>query len=107
MEIANPLATELMIKVNADVIQERLNQNIKWGHQRHSNGDWLKILIEEVGEVAQAMQTEKGWGKESDAQDLYKELIHTSAVASAMAEQVKERIDNRNESRTSKGYTEY
>ncbi|MFC3883775.1 hypothetical protein ACFOU2_09785 [Bacillus songklensis] len=53
-------------------------------------GTWLQILVEEVGEVAQAMQAQKGWGKESDADDLYTELIHVAAVAVAIAEQVKE-----------------
>lgn len=73
-----------------DVSLERERQNAKWGKQRHSDGDWLKILIEEVGEVAQAMQKDQGWGKDTDASDLYTELIHAAAVAVAMAEQVKE-----------------
>lgn len=73
-----------------DVSLERERQNSKWGKQRHSDGDWLKILIEEVGEVAQAMQKDQGWGKDTDASDLYTELIHAAAVAVAMAEQVKE-----------------
>lgn len=72
------------------VENERLRQNDLWGKQRHSYGDWLKILIEEVGEVAQAMQKDQGWGKESDASNLYSELIHVAAVAVAIAEQVKE-----------------
>ncbi|WP_198589124.1 nucleoside triphosphate pyrophosphohydrolase family protein [Mycobacteroides abscessus] len=84
------MVTDLMKKVNATVLKERVRQNRKWGMQRHSHGDWLKILIEEVGEVAQAMQKEKSWGKDTDADDLYTELIHVSAVASAMAEQVLE-----------------
>lgn len=77
-------------EVLKDVFTERLRQNAKWGKQRHSDGDWLKILIEEVGEVAQAMQKDQGWGKDTDASDLYTELIHAAAVAVAMAEQVKE-----------------
>lgn len=84
------MVTELMKKVNAAVLKERMRQNRKWGIQRHSHGDWLKILIEEVGEVAQAMQKHKGWAKETDANDLYEELIHVAAVASVMAEQVLE-----------------
>jgi NTP pyrophosphatase (non-canonical NTP hydrolase) len=75
---------------------ERLRQGAKWGLQRHDYGTWLQILVEEVGEVAQAMQTKRGWGKLSDADDLYKELIHVAAVAAAIAEQVleeKEEID--------------
>lgn len=73
-----------------EISNERIRQNEKWGVQRHAYGTWLMILIEEVGEVAQAMQSEKGWGKESDADDLYTELIHVAAVASAIAEQVLE-----------------
>lgn len=82
--------SQLMLQVNDDVLEERERQNQKWGLQRHSYGDWLKVLGEEFGEVCQAMQVKKGWGKPSDAQDLYKELIHLSAVASAIAEQVRE-----------------
>jgi NTP pyrophosphatase (non-canonical NTP hydrolase) len=80
----------LCATVLIDVEKERKRQNKKWGRQRHDHGTWLTILVEEVGEVAQAMQTAKGWGKQSDANDLYEELIHTAAVAVAIAEQVKE-----------------
>lgn len=80
----------LLLQVNEDVLNERLRQNEKWGHQRHDLGTWLMILIEEVGESAQAMQVKKGWGKPTDASNLYEELIHVSAVASAIAEQVLE-----------------
>ncbi|MFS0822148.1 MazG-like family protein [Bacillus sp. 1P02SD] len=75
-----------------DVALERLRQNSKWGKQRHDLGTWLQILIEEVGEVAQAMQASKGWGKDTDAQDLYNELIQVSAVAVAIAEQIREEM---------------
>ncbi|VXC07393.1 conserved hypothetical protein [Bacillus sp. 349Y] len=71
-----------------EVLAERIRQNNKWGLQRHDYGTWLQILVEEVGEVAQAMQREKGWGKDSDASNLDLELIHVAAVAVAMAEQV-------------------
>ncbi|MED1419037.1 hypothetical protein [Bacillus smithii] len=80
----------LLLRVLEDVANERLHQNQKWGLQRHSYGDWLKILIEEVGEVAQAMQVGENWAKESDASNLYNELIQTAAVAVAIAEQVME-----------------
>ncbi|MGE7650508.1 hypothetical protein ACQKM1_22435 [Peribacillus frigoritolerans] len=85
---------KLMRSVNQDVLIERFRQNKKWGLQRHDMGTWLQILIEEVGEVAQAMQKEKGWGKETDASDLYVELTHVAAVASAIAEQVREQRGN-------------
>jgi NTP pyrophosphatase (non-canonical NTP hydrolase) len=77
-------------KIINDIHKERVRQNKKWGVQRHDHGTWLQILVEEVGEVAQAMQSAKRWGKETDASDLYTELIHVSAVAAAIAEQVLE-----------------
>lgn len=83
---------QLMVTVNKDVIKERVRQNVKWGHQRHHMGAWLAILTEEFGEVAQAMQGPLGLTsmKDTDADDLYTELIQVAAVASAIAEQVKE-----------------
>jgi len=83
---------ELMIDVNSAVMDERIRQNNKWGHQRHTLGAWLAILTEEVGEVATAVQGQMGHTsvKETDPNNLYEELIHVAAVASAFAEQVKE-----------------
>ncbi|MFJ7471077.1 hypothetical protein ACIQWI_21280 [Peribacillus frigoritolerans] len=86
----NKVDDQLKKDVLHAVEKERLRQNTLWGKQRHTYGDWLKILIEEVGEVAQAMQKDQGWGKDSDASNLYSELIHVAAVAVAIAEQVKE-----------------
>jgi len=84
--------THLMTAVNGDVLRERVRQNEKWGCQRHHMGAWLAILAEEFGEVSQAMQGRLGLTsmKDSDADDLYEELIQVAAVASAIAEQVKE-----------------
>ncbi|WP_147536081.1 MazG-like family protein [Bacillus marasmi] len=83
---------ELEESVLVDVAAERLRQNAMWGKQRHPLGVWLAILGEEFGEVAQAMQGHMGLAsfKESDADDLYGELIQLAAVAVAIAEQVKE-----------------
>lgn len=36
------------------------------------------------------MQSEMGWGKPTDANNLYEELIHVAAVSVAIAEQIKE-----------------
>lgn len=80
--------TEAMITVNDAVWKERTRQNRKWGLQNHSNGNWLAILGEEFGEVCQAMQYGTIASKETDANNLYEELIHVAAVASAFAEQV-------------------
>lgn len=84
--VDDQLKNEVLLAVEA----ERFRQNALWGKQRHAYGDWLKILVEEVGEVAQAMQKDQGWGKDSDASNLYTELIHAAAVAVAIAEQVLE-----------------
>lgn len=83
---------QLMIDVNQEVFMERMRQNEKFGIQRRPWGEWLAILGEEFGESCQAMQFVLGVEtvKETDSDNLYEELIHLAAVASAMAEQVKE-----------------
>jgi NTP pyrophosphatase (non-canonical NTP hydrolase) len=74
------------------VKNERTRQNALWGKQRHSLGKWLSILGEEFGEVAEAMQPLMGLTttKETDANDLEKELIQLAAVAVEIAEQLRE-----------------
>jgi len=85
--------TELMRIVNAAILAERLRQNAKWGVQRHPHEVWHVIASEETGEVAQAILSAKGWGKPTDAQNLYMECIHASAVYAAFAEQVLEEME--------------
>ncbi|AMQ06762.1 MazG-like family protein [Sporosarcina psychrophila] len=84
------LTTDVMKNVNADVLKERGRHNEKWGLQRYEYSYWLAILGEEFGEVCQAIQQGSVASKDSDADDLYTELIHVAAVASAIAEQVRE-----------------
>lgn len=81
-----------------DVGLERIRQNSKWGKQRHDYGKWLGILGEEFGEVSQAVNRihfPKD-AKQTDASNLYEELIHVAAVAVAIAEQVKEEREKAN-----------
>lgn len=82
----------LVLDVNRAVLNERYRQNRLWGYQRHDIGKWLAILGEEWGEVCQAAQARLGLKsvKDTDADNLYEELIHVAAVASAIAEQIKE-----------------
>ena len=82
------LTNDVLIEVGL----ERVRQDSKWGIQRHPIGVWLAILGEEFGEVCQAAQSylKLVSSKETDADDLYTELIHVAAVASAIAEQVLE-----------------
>jgi NTP pyrophosphatase (non-canonical NTP hydrolase) len=78
------------MRILKEIDIERDRQNRKWGRQRHTDGNWLKILGEEFGEVCQAMQADMGWGKTSDASNKRVELIQLAAVAVAMAEQILE-----------------
>ena len=79
---------EAIKKVNEAVLNERFRQNAKWGMQVHPHGTWLAILGEEFGEVCEALQHGSQSSKDTDASNLYEELIHVAAVASAWAEQV-------------------
>lgn len=71
-----------------DIYKERERQIAKWGEQYHDYPYWYAILGEEFGEVGQAIQKGSVAHKKTDADDLYKELIHVAAVATAIAEQV-------------------
>lgn len=46
--------TQHIEAVLREVRAERYRQNIKWGPQHHDIQTWLTILMEEVGEAAQA-----------------------------------------------------
>jgi NTP pyrophosphatase (non-canonical NTP hydrolase) len=81
---------ERLLKTNDDILAERMKQEAKWGTQRHNWGDWLIILVEEVGELSQAMGATKSWAKPTDAQNLYEEAIQVAAVAQAIAEHIRD-----------------
>lgn len=71
-----------MAEVFSAIITERQRQNDMWGnHHTLSSKDWLPVLIEEVGEVAEAMFS-------SSNNDLREELIQVAAVAAAWAEHI-------------------
>lgn len=68
------------------ILDERDRQDKKWGKQDHSLPEWMTILMEEVGELADAISAgirpltkpKKEWRKEA---------IQVAAVALAMIEQ--------------------
>lgn len=62
-----------------EVDREHQRQVSKWGEQDHPKEKWLSILIEEVGEVANAELEGKPLHEYVD------ELIQTAAVAIAAA----------------------
>lgn len=50
-------------EAQAKVYAERRRQDAKWGNQHHTCAEWLSILLEEVGETAQAINEQELWGK--------------------------------------------
>lgn len=65
---------------------ERDRQDKKWGTQRKQPDTiWLAILVEEVGEAAEAILEGPG-----DMRDLETELVQVAAVATAWIEAIQE-----------------
>jgi len=61
------------------IAKERARQNEKWGEQNHAAEIWLAILIEEMGEVSQALLHDKSGGHAAGT--LRDELVQVAAVA--------------------------
>jgi len=66
------------------VLAERQQQDVKWGEQNHDPFTYLAILVEEVGELAQAALHVRFGGRKSKS--LREEAVHVAAVALAMVE---------------------
>lgn len=78
--------TFIQNRVIADVIDERKRQEEKWGQQNHEPYTYLAILIEEVGEYAQAaLQTQFG-GNNGGLKHMREEAVQMAAVAVAIIE---------------------
>jgi NTP pyrophosphatase (non-canonical NTP hydrolase) len=67
-----------------DALQERLAQDKKWGEQNHDPFCYLTILVEEVGELAQAALHARYGGPA--AAGLRDEAVQVAAVALAIVE---------------------
>lgn len=70
---------------------ERARQDAKWGEQNHEPHRWLSILMEEVGEAAQAANDSwdhrKTLTEQAYKQECYREeLVQVAAVTIAMIE---------------------
>lgn len=63
---------------------ERERQETKWGPQEHDIREWLVILMEEIGEAAQACCDMRIKG--APIEYVRKELVHVAAVAVAALE---------------------
>ena len=67
-----------------DINSERQRQGARWGEQSHTPGEWLAVLTEEVGEVAQEVLRHRFSGT---GLDKYRsELVQVAAVAAAAIE---------------------
>lgn len=66
-------------KVVQLITAERQRQTAKWGKQGHTDGFWLIILLEELGEASRAMI-------ECDHLSVVEELVQAAAVIVAWLE---------------------
>jgi len=73
------LADSPVLRVIMDVANERVRQDEKWGPSEARPVPRLAVLVEEVGEVADAMLSR-------DRNNIRTELIQVAAVALAMVE---------------------
>lgn len=71
---------EAQVEFCSAIPVERVRQNMKFDWQSNSGPFWFTILVEEVGEVAKAIQ-------EGDIENIKAELIQVAAVACSMYEQ--------------------
>jgi NTP pyrophosphatase (non-canonical NTP hydrolase) len=70
------------------VIAERDRQDAKWGFpQRNSPFEWVSILTEEVGELAEAINNSL-LGGDGDMTKAIEEAIQVSAVAMSIVEHI-------------------
>lgn len=73
------LAPDTMDIALQAIREERARQTAKWGEQDHDNYRWLAILMEEVGELAQAILHDEFGGAHAGTNQT--ELIQVAAVA--------------------------
>jgi NTP pyrophosphatase (non-canonical NTP hydrolase) len=67
------------VRVMREIRAERQRQDEKWGEQNHDDTWWLAILMEEVGELAQAMLHSRFGGPHAGTERT--ELTQVAAVA--------------------------
>lgn len=71
--------------------EERRRQLLKWGVRTYDDGTWLKVIVEEVGEVSKEMlgvQFARNIEEASLAKErMRKEVIQLAAVCAAMVQQ--------------------
>lgn len=81
MSVPDPKTSAL-----ASVLGERTRQDAKWGEQNHDTITYLAILMEEVGELAQAAIQQRFGGPQGSVEHVREEAVQTAAVALAIVE---------------------
>jgi NTP pyrophosphatase (non-canonical NTP hydrolase) len=71
--------------VGNEILAERRRQDKKWGEQNHRPEWWMQILMEEVGEAAQALLNAQ-FNPNGTYEVYRKEMIQVAAVALAAIE---------------------
>ncbi len=78
------------------ILDERDRQDAKWGIRDHTLPVWMTILMEEVGELAEAV-LELQFGQPEGSDHFWRiEAVHVAAVALAMLELHKESEESEN-----------
>lgn len=73
-----------------DLLEKRVEAYRKYGDMGdYPPGKRLIILMEEIGELCQALQIDEPWSKESDKGNKYEELIDAMVVLLRWAESMK------------------
>lgn len=72
---------------------ERQRQEMLWKGRNNTNPKWLAILMEEVGELANAML-------EDDFENINVEMVQVAAVCAAWREQLIKENKNKNDKPT-------
>lgn len=74
------------LEITVLIHEERERQIAKWGDQHHTHLEWLGILVEEVGEIAEAIVKRFVDYETKDDTPIFKEIIHATAVGIAWLE---------------------
>jgi hypothetical protein len=69
-----------------DILRERGRQDSRWGQQDHKFGEWLSILMEEIGEACREHQAIRFCERADRRPHLRTELVQAAAVAAAIVE---------------------
>ena len=82
-----------MDRIELEIREERVRQEIRFGKQNHDPFKWMSILGEEVGEVNKAANDAYKWDDKTFGGDrraalkpMREELIQVAAVAKAFIE---------------------